>query len=603
VGDHEGSERSSDRAEAGPIPGGGFGQGRGERAEDRGAGSGQPRRRAHAARSSAPRFGRRRLLVGLASSALLAGTGLGVDRLVSGEGQRPERGALRARPARPKPEPVPHYGEPAVPTRLASGVVVPVAPWVLHENRRPGTLDWVVAAVQPQHAIEGFADRTSVQRGEEVTLFVSTQAPALHVEAYRMGYYQGLGGRLVWRSDEVAGRSQPPPVLTPGINMVECRWAPTLSFTVGEDWPPGDYLLKLVASTGLAQYVPLCVRDDRSTAAFVIQNSVTTYQAYNSWGGYSLYFGEAPGGGQSVESRSRVVSFDRPYPASWANGAADFLGNEFPLVFLAERLGLDVTYWTDIDLHERGSLLLRRRCLLSLGHDEYWSAEMRAAAVEARNRGVNLAFLGANACYRHIRLEPSPLGPDRHQVCYKDRFETEDPMWGVDPARVTANWPGGPDPRPESELTGATYEDVGADADMVIADPSSFLLAGTGLEEGDRLPRAVQGEYDRFDPASPAPRNVQVVCHSPVLNRGPGRYSDVTYYTWPGGGGVVDTGDAVFVNKLAASTGIPADVLPAAIPGVTGYLHRMMENLFSVFGAGPASVSTPSVANWQQFYG
>ena len=82
-------------------------------------------------------------------------------------------------------------------------------------------------------------------------------------------------------------------------------------------------------------------------------HSVTTWQAYNAYGGRSLYVG--PGtvrvGESGAPNRSRVVSFDRPYDQrGW--GAPDFMGNEFPLIFLAESLGLDVTYFTDIDLHE-----------------------------------------------------------------------------------------------------------------------------------------------------------------------------------------------------------------------------------------------------------
>ena len=56
---------------------------------------------------------------------------------------------------------------------------------------------------------------------------------------------------------------------------------------------------------------------------------------------------------------------------------------------------------------------------------------MRDGATQALAAGVNLAFLGANACYRQIRLEPSPLGPNRHQVCYKSA--AEDPMTGTEP--------------------------------------------------------------------------------------------------------------------------------------------------------------------------
>ena len=110
-----------------------------------------------------------------------------------------------------------------------------------------------------------------------------------------MGYYQGIGGRLVWTSAEMPGLRQGPPALVAPTNTVECRWTPSLHVTIDRAWPPGTYLLKLVGATGEQQFVPLCVRDDASTASIVIQQSVTTWQAYNRWGGYSLYYGNRNG--------------------------------------------------------------------------------------------------------------------------------------------------------------------------------------------------------------------------------------------------------------------------------------------------------------------
>ena len=158
---------------------------------------------------------------------------------------------------------------------------------------------------------------------------------------------------------------------------------------------------------------------------------------------------------------------------------------------------------------------------------------------------MNLAFLGANACYRQIRFEPSPVGPDRRQICYKDA--AEDPMANVDPVLTTVNWPDPPVNRPESELIGSTYQDIQAQAGMVITDPGSWLFDGVGLSANQVLPDVVQGEFDRYVPDSRAPTNLDVVAHSIVPNRG-NNYSDVTWYTVPGGGGVFATGNASWVG-------------------------------------------------------
>ncbi len=484
---------------------------------------------------------------------------------------------------------------------LDSGVPVPSADWVVAENQRPGTLAWVMGATT---RIYGYADRVSARRGDEVTVFVDPPAVPYHLEVYRMGYYGGLGGRLQWRSATMqGGPAQPPPTVSPGTNMVECRWTATTRVGVDDSWLPGAYLIKLTSDNGLtAGYIPLCVRDDQSTAAFAVMHSVTTWQAYNAYGGRSLYVG--PGnvrvGETGTSNRSRVVSFDRPYDQrGW--GAPDFTGNEFPLIFLAESLGLDVTYFTDIDLHQDPGRLARHRCLFSLGHDEYWSSAMRDGATQALSQGTNLAFLGANAVYRHIRLEPSPLGEDRHEVCYKSDLATEDPLSGVDPAEVTFNWPDGPDPRPEQDLVGSQYADVGAKADMVIADAGSWVFAGTGVVDGQHLPRVVEGEYDHYVPGLGGPPDVHILAHSPVANRGRGRVSDMTYYTAPAGGGVLATGSAMFVDRLSDAPRIDTAIVSPPVAGATSVLVRMMENVFSVFGAGPASATNPSVANWRQF--
>ncbi len=486
-----------------------------------------------------------------------------------------------------------------VDARLPSGVVVPTAPWLIAENAKPGTLNWICNHVQPNHALEGFASQVSAVPGDDVAVFVNTTARAVQVQAYRMGFYQGLGGRLVVQTDFVAARPQPAPVVTSGAGTVSCPWSPTMTLNITKDWLPGCYLLKLVGSGGEEQFVPLTIRDDASMASYVLQNSVTTWQAYNLWGSYSLYYGQSPGGRSDFANRARVVSFDRPYPQTWASGAADFVGNELPLLFHLESLGLDLTYWTDVDLHQRPQLLANHRCLFSLGHDEYWSQPMRQAAAQATANGLNMAFLGANAVYRQIRLEPSSIGPNRLEVCYKSA--AEDPLARQQPALTTVNWAQAPVNDPESNLIGSMYQSVGAKADMVVTDASSWFYKGCNLADGHTFPTAILGEFDRFVPSLPGPRNVDVLAHSPVP--GQSNWSDITYYTAPGnGGGVLASGSASFVSLLSTTGAIPSLVIPGPFPGVTDVIRRAMENVYGRFGLGPASSYGSSGGNWSSIY-
>jgi hypothetical protein len=457
----------------------------------------------------------------------------------------------------------------------------PVAQWIKDENAKPGTAAWNVSNGGKPGDIEGYANVVSAQQGDTVTLYVSTIAPTFHVEAYRMGWYQGMGGRLIWRSGELPGAKQAAPTLVPGINMTEAQWNPSLKVNITSQYPPGVYLFKLVGANGIQQLVPLTVRDDSSHAAYLVQNSVTSWQAYNDWAGYSLYQGE----NGAFATRARVVSFDRPYARGL--GQADFLGLEFPLIMMMEQLGLDVTYNTDIDTHARPQLLLNHKMWFSLGHDEYWSKEMRDGVEGARDKGLNLAFLGANAAFRQIRLEPSALGPNRHQVCYKSA--TEDPIHTSNPPLTTVNWREAPVSRPESEMIGQQYECNPVNADMVIVDPTAWVFNGTGVKPGQKLVNAVGSEYDRFDPGQAGPKNVQIFAHSPVVCHGRPSFADMTYYTAPSGAGVFSTGTIVWITKLTPpGPNSPND--PVAI--------QVTKNVIAAFGTGPAARKHQAVPNY-----
>ena len=115
------------------------------------------------------------------------------------------------------------------------------------------------------------------------------------------------------------------------------------------------------------------------------------------------------------------------------------------------------------------------------------------------------------------------------------------------------------------------------------------------------IPGVVQGEFDRYVPHGAGPTTVDIIAHSVIPNRGH-NYSDVTWYTVPGGGGVFASGNASWVGMLANSSLIPPNVVSAATPNVTPLLLRIMENVYSVIGSGPASLTQPSQGNWTVNY-
>ncbi|KWX02120.1 hypothetical protein C3Y87_01100 [Carbonactinospora thermoautotrophica] len=451
---------------------------------------------------------------------------------------------------------------------------------VVAENQRGGDQSWRIADTGPEHAIEGYADRVSVLPGESFRLYVNTTARSFHVVAYRVGYYGNAQARRVWASPEVPGRRQPAPVVVPGVNMVTTRWAPTLTVPT-RGWPEGSYLLKLVSAAGYERYVPITVRSRDTRGKVVIMNAVTTWQAYNSWGGYSLYHGP-----KGFADRSRKVSFDRPYDAT---GASKFLTYEQPLIVQAEKLGIPLAYITNLELAADPHILDGARALLSPGHDEYWSTAMRAHATRARDSGTNIAFLGANAVNRHIRFEASPLGAQRVIVCYKSA--TEDPMYSRDRAETTQDWRLPPNPRPESVLTGVFYECNPVHADYVVADPDAWMFRGTGVRRGTRLKGLVAIEYDRVNLDVPTPRPIQIVAHSPVTCQGRRSHADSAYYTVRSGAGVFAVGTMDWVCALGSGCGRYVDQRSRE------FARQVTRNVLEVFAAGPAGRVHPARDN------
>lgn len=450
------------------------------------------------------------------------------------------------------------------------------------ENSLPGDPHWEIRHLGSVHAIEGYAGKASVLTGESFPLFVSAESTGFQVTAFRLGWYQGTGARKVWQSKNLRGGRQKSPALAESTNTVHADWDPVAEVPT-DDWPAGAYLLRLDADSGAQRYVPVIVRSASTAGKVVLKSGVQTWQAYNMWGGYDLYK-DAAG---SYANRSLVVSLDRPYDS---NGADYLLTYERNVVKLAEHMGLNLAYVTGLDLAADPHLLDGASALISMGHDEYWTPEERANVTAARDAGVNLAFLGANAVFRRTRLEPSALGSARQVVCYKTDY-TQDPMYGKDNALVTSDWRDPPHPDPESSLIGTIYEGYPADAAYVVSSPRSWVFAGTGVPEGASFPHLVGIEYDRVDPAYPVQRPIEVLSHSPLTCHGASSYGDSAYYTHPGGAGVFNCGTMRWVEAIYGDQ-------PHGIGGKTpDFVRQATMNVLRAFADGPAAHKYPAHDN------
>ncbi|MER6945624.1 N,N-dimethylformamidase beta subunit family domain-containing protein [Nonomuraea sp. NPDC000554] len=397
---------------------------------------------------------------------------------------------------------------------------------------------WRITKEGGEHEIEGFADQVSVLPGQRFRLRVSTTAPRFTVHVFRMG----VNPTEVWESGKIPGVRQEPPKTVQGM-VTAAHWKPSLTVeTTG--WREGAYLVRLDASTGGQRYVPITVRSASTQGRVVLVNAVTTWQAYNSWGGRSLYTG--PGG---FDDRSRKVTFDRPYDTS---GARLFLDFEKDAIEVAERSGVPLAYLTSLDL--RPGALDGARAVVSLGHDEYWSPAMRAAVTRARDQGVNLAFLGANAVYWRIGLYGRMVACDK---------ETQCPLWR--------------DSNPESSLVGQMYDCFPAEAAYLVRRPGHWIFRGT---HGRRFPGLAGVETDRV--AKGSPEHVSVLASSPVNCGGRATVTDTTYYTAPSGAGVFASGTMRWVCGMRGKR-CGHGVTDAA----AAFTRRATRNILTRFAKGP----------------
>ncbi len=372
----------------------------------------------------------------------------------------------------------------ALVTIADSGTVVaapcdePIANEIACENSKPGNppSEWDISGAG-SFDLQGFATDISVAQGDTVGFKVDTTASAFRLDIYRMGYYGGDGARLVDSITPALVTNQPNCLNDPSTGLVDCgNWSESASWNVPADAVSGIYFAKLVRTDGPSgsSHIVFIVRDDDGNSDVLFQTADTTWQAYNDFGGNSLYTGQPAG-------RAYKVSYNRPFTTR-NNAPEDWVFNaEYPMVRYLEANGYDVSYTTGIDSDRLGAELLEHSIFLSVGHDEYWSGSQRANVEAARDAGVNLAFMSGNEVYWKTRWEPSIDGsstPYRTLVSYK---ETADGAI-TDPAHPTwtGTWrdlrfsPPADGGRPENGLTGTIFRVNCCAVDMVV-----------GAEDGD----------------------------------------------------------------------------------------------------------------------
>jgi hypothetical protein len=335
--------------------------------------------------------------------------------------------------------------------------------------------------------VEGYAGEVSYQPGEEIALHVSTSAASYAIEIVRFG----AKDVIVHRAKGIAGGEHPIPE---NASSHGCNWPVSWKWKLPENFRTGYYHVKLRVSDRGGKFTHRNTRSAEGSCFFVVRSahpgrdskillqlSANTYNAYNNWGGSSLY---------AYHGRAKLqghrVSFDRPPRSQFGNWELHF-------VRWAEKNGYPVDYAVNSDLEFRPELLKHYRLVLSIGHDEYWSAPMRDHLEAYIRDGGNVAFFSGNSICWQIRSEDE----GRAQVCWKQNYHSDPVFQTADHSTLSTLWSHHLVKRPENHLTGVCFlyggyhkshgQLMDGSGAFTVHRPEHWLFRGTGLKRGDEF--------------------------------------------------------------------------------------------------------------------
>ena len=368
------------------------------------------------------------------------------------------------------------------------------AGWVARENQKAGDKKWsdgVPLRFSADYSrrkdiprIEGYLSSASASCGDKLTL-TTVGSKKFTAAIYRMGYYNNSGARLV-----------------------KLLKSPT-QISIDAKTPPGQYLIKLSNNLRAATFVPFMVYGDApSDATFV--SSVLTWQSYNQWGGESLYKG-ADG---ARETAATVVTFDRPYDG---DGSGQFRYMEQPLLNLMEKVGLDINYVTDFEVHNNPAVFKSTKSIIVGGHSEYWTVAMRDSIDAAVAAGVNLVAFGGNTAYAITEIDNREI---RGRTPYREVQ------------------------RPESLLLGSQYFALGIKKDLISNNLWPFLSLGK-----DAVIKDLYG-YEADTAMGTVGPGVQVSARAAISPTEKGFVAMSTYYKAPSGAAVLNMGTNAWVCAI-----------------------------------------------------
>jgi hypothetical protein len=423
----------------------------------------------------------------------------------------------------------------------------------------------------------GYVNDLSIPKGQTISFYISTANPTFDLTISRLGLNKDTVTTL--RNLKGGLQSLPDSAFAKG-----CHWKATAQLLIPEDWKSGVYEASFPSSTGEKKII-FVVKEivPGSYGKTVICLTVNTWQAYNNFGGKSLYNYNSTNGIATYK-----VSFDRPF--SDITTALYYRWTDKLVKWLDEE-ELPVEYCTNLDLDRDPHFLDHYDTYVTVGHDEYWSKPERNACKWLLERAGRLIILSGNTCWWQVRLEDNY----RTLVCYK--AFAEDPLYGKQDSLVTVNWRIAPVKDTENSLIGVSFEHGGyVNKDTIypaskgyggytVYRATNWIYEGTGVRDGDVIGQSSAIVGYETDGAmiwwqtdgmiypvglDGTPKNFTILGISPTADHDGNRLGTATmgYFTTTEGGAVFNVATTDWVNGLATGDTI---------------IRRMTHNVFQQF--------------------
>ena len=330
------------------------------------------------------------------------------------------------------------------------------------------------------------------------------------------GVTEGWGVGSTLEGGPAAPR-QPDPTFDPVTGLVVAGWPATFSFPTrrsdGTPWLTGIYLIMLTKDDGRQTAALFIVRDDTRDAEVGVQLPTATYQAYNNYGGESLY--ESSHGLSG--GKARKVSLDRPIARQYGNGTGTFLYQELEGVMWLEDHGYDVEYQASSDTGAQTVESERTGCLPSsdMKSTPRW---LSSTGYKARSQTARVwPSLPGTRC-----IGKSAENNDRVIVGYKDNA-AEDPMRLTNPSLVTSTFrnPPGESARKSAGRCHVRRQLHHSAIRLGRDQCQSLGVCRDWPEQRSRIPNLVLPEWDALVNNGLTPAGITVLASSVVPNNIP----------------------------------------------------------------------------------